>query len=222
MKKLTKILSFAIAFVCFSLCFAGCSFNLGQKPTLESIDIKGSIQTEYAINERLNLNGAKLILTYSNDSQKELDVTASMVSGFDTTTAGNKTLTITYKEKTARVDYIVKNEYLIGNKRLKCGEYYQQEEYTIEQDGSITLKTSYVYSNTLMRLTLNNNFEGKFLQRYSTDTPIKEFPIIWEIQDNKIVLTYTGNGSSINLSITSDGTLRLENETTIDIFAYHE
>ena len=118
MKKSTKILTFTVAFICIiGLCVV-LFFNFGQKPTLESIGIKGSIQTQYTINEELNLNDAKLILTYSDDTQKEIDITSNMITGFDTTIVGNKTLTITYNGKTAKVNYVV-SELLVSAISIK-------------------------------------------------------------------------------------------------------
>ena len=118
MKKSTKILTFTVAFICIIGLCAVLFFNFGQKPTLESIGIKGSIQTQYTINEELNLNDAKLILTYSDDTQKEIDITSNMITGFDTTTVGNKTLTITYNGKTAKVNYVV-SELLVSAISIK-------------------------------------------------------------------------------------------------------
>ena len=111
MKKFTKLMSLVLAIFCISLCFAGC--EIGSSKTLESINVvSGTIKTTYNVGEQLDLNGAKLTLTYSDDSQAELNLVASMVSGFDSTTAGAKTLTITYKGKTATVNYTVTSNLL--------------------------------------------------------------------------------------------------------------
>lgn len=75
MKKLTKILSFALAFVCLSLCFVGCS--LGNNAELLSIDLSTALPSEFCLGDTLDLTGKKLILTYSDDSQKEIQLTDS-------------------------------------------------------------------------------------------------------------------------------------------------
>lgn len=205
MRKLTKILSFAIAFVCLSLCFAGC--GLDSKPTLDSIGIKGTIQTQYTINEELNLNDAKLILTYSDDTQKELDITSNMITGFDTTTVGNKTLTITYKEKTTQINYVVKNEIKVGNKMIKCGEYYQEALCNINPDGSLADPfKNYSYENTTLRIILNSNFTGTLYQNSEWD---KGDAINWEVQDDKIVISGQ-NLEATYFSITDNGKLRTD------------
>ena len=86
---------------------AGCEIGTFKK--LTSIDINGEIKSTYTVGECLDLNRAKLLLTYSNDSQSEITIGTNMVSGFDSSTAGEKTLTITYKGKTTQVNYTVSN-----------------------------------------------------------------------------------------------------------------
>ncbi len=222
MKKLTKILSIAIAFVCISLCFVGCSFD--SKPTLSRIDIKGSIQTEYALNEALDLNGAKLMLTYSDDSQKELELTQSMVTNFNTTTAGNKTMTISYKEKTLQIDYVV-NAFMVGNKRVKFGEYYQTGIYNKDQNGNLTLTEdgSYTYQDTTIRLILNSNFTGTFFQANKRGGEMVETSITWEIQVDKIVLENENDLARVlvTVSVTDNGELRIDIDTSACILSFH-
>ena len=211
-------MTFAIAFVCLSLCFVGCSF--GSNPTIERIDVKGSIQTEYAINEELNLNDAKLILTYSNDSQKEIKLIASMISGFDTTTVGNKTLTVTYKEKTTQINYVVKNEIKVENKRVKFGEYFQQEEYKINQDGSLTLTNNYAYSEAPVVLVLNNDFTGTFSQTYQEHHI--EIEITWEVKNGTIEVRSNETDITNAFSVTDNGMLRIDFNGYASILAFHD
>ena len=206
MKKITKILTFAIAFVCLSLCFAGCVFD--GKPTLDSIAINGSIQTQYAKNEALNLNDAKLVLVYSDDSQKEIKILTSMVSGFDTTTAGNKTMTITYKGKTTTVNYVV-------------------SEVELEVS-SISIKTDFC-TNYLLGDTLDTS-GGKLLVTYSNDSTevvnidnsmITDFTTS-NIGKKQLTLTYKGKEIKVEYNVHMNyGEYYLQSDGH-NIYAYSE
>jgi len=84
-----------------------------EKPadvTLESIAVTGSIKAEYWVGEDLDTAGMTVTANYSNGSSKT--VTGYTVSGFDSATAGEKTVTVTYTEdgvtKTAAFKVIVK------------------------------------------------------------------------------------------------------------------
>ncbi len=48
--------------------------------------------------------GAKLMVKYNDGTSETVDITADMLSGFDTATAGEKTVTVTYEGKTATVE----------------------------------------------------------------------------------------------------------------------
>ena len=58
-------------------------------------------KTEYIQNsESLNLSGATIKVTYNDNTTETKDITTSMVSGFDNSTVGEKTITVTYGGKT--------------------------------------------------------------------------------------------------------------------------
>jgi hypothetical protein len=76
--------------------------NPNPEKTLVSLEVttpptKGS----YVIGEALNINGLVLTATYSDNTTAVIPVIPSMVSGFDSTSAGQKTVVITYDGKTA-------------------------------------------------------------------------------------------------------------------------
>lgn len=62
------------------------------KPT--TITLNG-MQTNYYVGDSINLAGSTAIITYDNGTTKEVPITADMVTGFNTTTAGIKQLVIT-------------------------------------------------------------------------------------------------------------------------------
>ena len=60
-----------------------------------------SVKTEYSVGDELDVSGLSVKVTYSDNSSKTVAVTKEMVSGFDSSAAGEKTLTVTYDEKIA-------------------------------------------------------------------------------------------------------------------------
>lgn len=103
MKKFVKALCLALVVFSGVMMFGGC-FN---GTSLENIDLSEPLKTDYKLNEALDLGTSKLVLTYSDDSQRTISITTSMISGFDSSTCGRKTMTITYKDKSKKVDYVV-------------------------------------------------------------------------------------------------------------------
>ena len=51
--------------------------------------------------EELDVTGGKIRLIYNDESTEDVTMTVDMVKGFDNTSVGEKTLTVTYEEKTA-------------------------------------------------------------------------------------------------------------------------
>lgn len=152
MKKITKILSFALAFVCISLCLVGCDFSFGgDETTLSSIDLSSPFQTEFCIGDTLDLTGKKLILTYSDDTQEEILLTESMFfQKLDTTTATTtqqRSIGIKYKGKTITSNYTVLNAKRIGSNILyfdrvyRCTtvELYKNDVYVGQDDSNVML-----------------------------------------------------------------------------------
>ena len=70
--------------------------------TLSSIAIKTpATKLSYYVGEPLDIAGLTVEGTYNNGTKKIETITASNITGFDSTTAGTKTLTITAGGKTA-------------------------------------------------------------------------------------------------------------------------
>ena len=103
MKRFSKALCLALVVFSVVMMFGGCS----NTTRLVNIDLSTPRKTYYKLNEALDLGTSKLVLTYSDDSQQTISITTSMISGFDSSTCGNKTMTITYKDKSKKVDYVV-------------------------------------------------------------------------------------------------------------------
>lgn len=73
--------------------------NVAETPIYKIEVVEGDYKDEYVQDQILDLNNLKIRATYSNGFSEVIDVTASMVSGFDSLTIGEKQLVITYKGK---------------------------------------------------------------------------------------------------------------------------
>lgn len=79
-----------------------CGATNGTAKTLTSIEVS-TLPTKltYGINEALSVEGGKVTLTADDGTSEVIDLTAEMVTGFDSTVEGTLTLTVTYGGKTA-------------------------------------------------------------------------------------------------------------------------
>ena len=78
--------------------------------SLKSISLNGTPKTSYNVNESLE-TGLSITVNRENGDAETISVTPDMISGFDTTTEGSKTATISYTEngvtKTTNLNYTV-------------------------------------------------------------------------------------------------------------------
>jgi len=85
-----------------------------KDPTITGITIKTRPgKTEYWVGETLNTTGLTLTATYSDGSTQEI-AEGFTVTGFDSATAGEKTVTVTYEGFTATFTVIVKEPTITG------------------------------------------------------------------------------------------------------------
>ncbi|MBQ8752062.1 MAG: bacterial Ig-like domain-containing protein, partial [Clostridia bacterium] len=117
--------------------------------TLESIAVTTApTKAVYELNTALDVTGGKLTLTYSDGSTKEVDMTADMVSGFDSATSGEKTLTVAYEDKTTTMAVTV------NEKRITAVELVSAPAKTTYEGGEAldvtggVLKVSYSDGST--------------------------------------------------------------------------
>lgn len=79
-----------------------------EVPEVEQILVTAPDKTEYYIGEQLNTAGMTVTAVYSDDSEIVLDSDEYTVSGFDSSTSGNKTVTVSYGGKTASFQVRIK------------------------------------------------------------------------------------------------------------------
>lgn len=82
-------------------------YTNAPEKVLDSISIEGPTKTEYEIGEELDLSGLKVTAHYSDGSSEEIAVEECEISGFDSETAGEKVVTVSYSGKTAEFTVVV-------------------------------------------------------------------------------------------------------------------
>ena len=69
--------------------------------SVTSVAIVGEYKTKYSFGESLDLSGMKLEVAMDDGTKMSIDVIPTMVSGYEASTTGEQTLTVTYEGKTA-------------------------------------------------------------------------------------------------------------------------
>lgn len=96
------------------------------KNEVVSIISVDNLNTKYEKSGRLNLNGSTITYLLKNGGSKTISIQESMISGFDTSTAGTKTMTITFEGKTKDISYNVYDLHdVVGN-----GLYYSEVNHS--------------------------------------------------------------------------------------------
>lgn len=130
MKKiLTAILGFACSLV-MAAGFASCFGAPTVTYTLNSEDFNRMV----TYNATFDYSDFVIV----GSDGKEVSVTGNMVSGWDTGSVGAKTLTVTYKDMTATVDYTVKYEVkLVVNNEVISTQYVMNASEIDAPDGYV-------------------------------------------------------------------------------------
>ena len=98
--------------------YGGKTFDVNYTVTAvevaELVSIEG-LKVDYFVGDTIDLSNAKLNYKNNNNSTANIEITNAMISGFDTTSAGdNKTLTIIYSGKNITFTYNVKEPQLLS------------------------------------------------------------------------------------------------------------
>ncbi len=98
--------------------YGGKTFDVNYTVTAvevaELVSVEG-LKVDYFVGDVIDLSNAKLHYKNNNNSTANIEITDAMISGFDTTSAGeNKTLTISYSGKNITFTYNVKEPQLLS------------------------------------------------------------------------------------------------------------
>lgn len=91
--------------------------------SITSIEVGNNLDEPIKIGDNLPLNKLKLKVNY-NAFSRLADITSDMVSGFDSSTAGVKTVTVTYEGVSTTFDVLVVGYATVSNKLVQPGETF--------------------------------------------------------------------------------------------------
>lgn len=109
MKK--KILILILSILALTLCVTACTPDDIEGANVKSIEVvTGSVPTECFVGETLDFSQIKITITYTDDTTKEVGYSDVTLSSVDTSTAGEKEVTVTYGEASTSFTVTVKEE----------------------------------------------------------------------------------------------------------------
>ena len=190
-------------------------------------------KVEYIRGQKLNLEGARIKVTYNDGDTKLIDVTEKMCSGFDSSSLGQKTVTITYENKTVSftvnvveriltlitTDGAIKTEYIEGQpldiSNLKVIALYNDGTSEVI-DASMDMISGYD-ANVIGKQTITVTYKGK-TTTFEINVKAKSVTKIEVTSPNKLeyiegqgldlsggkVKVFYDNGTSEEISLTDD------------------
>ena len=92
------------------------TFNVTVAPKgVSDVTLKSApTKIEYIEGQNIAVAGAKITVSYDNNTSEDIDVTADMLSGYDANEIGTQTVTVTYGAKTTTFDITVIAKTLTG------------------------------------------------------------------------------------------------------------
>ena len=171
------------------------TYNVDVKDTVTSVTLKVvPNKTEYKYNEELDVTGGKIEITKGSGTTT-INLDSSMVSGYDKTTLGERTLTITYGGQTTTYKVNVK-DYVIGisvNPTSVTGKYNDKVSKLIS-DNNITYTVTYAKGGAQSPSALAENMITGYDK---TETSKQSLTITYKDQDTN---SYT-NGQSFTATL---------------------
>lgn len=105
----TKVLVLILSILAVLLCVTACGGQDEEELSVKSIEVVvGSVPTECVVGATPDFSGMKVNVTMSDDTTKVVGFADVQISAVDTSTAGKKTVTVTYAEKTTSFSLTVK------------------------------------------------------------------------------------------------------------------
>lgn len=179
--------------------------------TLSSIAIENMpTKTTYQIGDTLDTSGLKLKLTYS-DSTTESVITGFTTSGFSSSTAGTKTVTVSYGGKTTSFTVTVEEATVTGAK-YEITDVIGVAGSTVEvyvsianNPGIISLRNTITYDTSALELIAVQ--DCSLLAGYTTPSATITSPYTLRWADSLATVNNTKNGQLVKLTFQiKDGT----------------
>ena len=172
-----------------------------HEPTPVSISVSElPAKLEYYIGtSKPDLTNGKIEILYNNGTTQRIAMTADMISGFNSTAAGNRTLTVTYAEKTTTFDVLIYKVASISIAANPSKLSYVQGQPLNVSGGTITVEytngTSQTVSLTSEMVTYSDTetgsvwltvtYEGEKTGFYITVNP-RQIQSIRMVEPNKL------------------------------------
>ena len=173
-------------------------------PTVTGISVKTQpAKTEYWVGESLNTTGLTLTATYSDGSTKTI-TEGFTVSGFSSTTAGTKTVTVTYEGKTATFTVQVKEvepdedapKIVVGTVHSVAGNRVAVDISLENNPGIVSATLQIDFDDSVLTLV---EVQDKGVLGSATHKPEKLNPYILRWANNTVSQDYTVNGAVVTL-----------------------
>ncbi len=130
-----------------------------EPPALKSISVTPPTKTTYRIGEALDVTGGVVELTYSNGTKSTTPLTLGMCTGFSSTTAGAKTVTVKYQGKKATFKVTVEKDTTPTVKdKIKVFCYYDFKNISPEKDTITRFAEKYNGEVEMMGLCASNSY----------------------------------------------------------------
>ncbi len=86
-----------------------CTYEVNVADYVTKIAVKTNpTKVEYTVGDELDVTGGQIEVTYASGEKKTVDMTKEMITGFDSSEAGEITLTVTYEGFSAQFDVEIK------------------------------------------------------------------------------------------------------------------
>lgn len=170
------------------------------KKAISSISLKSSItKATYFVGDSINLAGGKITVKYVDNSQEDIDISAEgvTVTNFNSSTIGNKTITVTYGSKSCIFTVTVIYEEKIVIKKLPTKVFYNTNDTLDLTNGTVTINKRDGTSETISMSNENLTISGFSSTNAGTKTVKIEY-LNASVTFNVAVfepLSYNGSGN---------------------------
>ena len=202
-----KTRCFLVALASLTLSVAACS-NTPAAPTVSEIAVKqGSVTTEYTVGDQFSVAGGKLVVSYSNKTQEEVDMTLDMIQNVPNMGSQqlDYTVNVLYQKKTTNYVINIRNPHVTGI-AVKSGtalktEYFVGDEFSVA--GGVIIAT---YNN------------GSTSEVDMTMAMVKNAPDMTQAHENyEVKVEYEGFEAKYTINVVSPSvsTIGIKEGTTL-------
>ncbi len=180
----------------------------GPDVTLSSIAVtKNPTKAIYDIGEPLDTAGIVITATYSDGSTKTISASGCTFTGFDSSSAGVKTITVTYQRKTDTFDVTVRESVPTSNGQIYVdpakGYIGQRFDVTIRlqnNPGLVAARLEIGYDAGVLKLVDAKNGEVITGGSFITSQTFEKNPYVAMWHDSTARVDYTADGVLLTLT----------------------